>query len=106
MKPILSVTIHDCIVQTYKGSGAGGQHRNKTMSGVRIIHPPSGARAECCEERSQWQNKKTAWRRLANSAAFRVWVAKVTSGAKTEAELLAEIRAELNDPAKTVVEYE
>jgi peptide chain release factor 1 len=69
----MRVTIKDCDVQYYKGSGPGGQHRNKTETGVRIIHRPSGARAECCETLSQHENKRRAFVRMAQSPLFRLW---------------------------------
>lgn len=68
---ILSVTIHDCEVQTFRSGGKGGQNQNKRDTGVRIIHHPSGARGESREERSQLQNKKLAFRRMAESQRFR-----------------------------------
>jgi len=74
MKRILSVTIDDCEVQTFRSGGKGGQHQNKTDSGVRVIHHPSGARGESREERSQLQNKKAAFLRMANSVQFRIWL--------------------------------
>jgi protein subunit release factor B len=68
---ILSVTIHDCEVQTFRSGGKGGQNQNKRDTGVRIIHHPSGARGESREERSQLQNKRAAFRRMAESQRFR-----------------------------------
>ena len=56
----------DFVVTTYRGSGPGGQHRNKTDSCVRIQHPESGLVVSCCESRSQTINKNTAFRRLAS----------------------------------------
>lgn len=73
-KKILSVTIHDCEVQTFRAGGPGGQNQNKRDTGVRVIHPPSGARGESREERSQLQNKQTAFKRMANSPKFQLWV--------------------------------
>lgn len=54
----------DFIVQTFKSGGKGGQHQNKTESGVRIIDKSTGLSAECREERSQIQNKHRAFLRL------------------------------------------
>lgn len=63
----------DFIVQPFKGSGKGGQKRNKTMSCCRIIHPASGAVAECQDERSYEQNKKRAFVRLVAKPEFKNW---------------------------------
>lgn len=69
----LSKAKGDFVVQPFKGSGKGGQKRNKTMSCCRIIHPKSGAVSECQEERSYEQNKKRAFRRLIEGEAFQKW---------------------------------
>ncbi len=53
-----------CEVDRFRASGPGGQHRNKTDSGVRLRHRPSGLEAIAVESRSQHENRARALRRL------------------------------------------
>ena len=54
----------DIRVDTYRASGAGGQHINKTESAVRMTHLPTGIVAVCQDGRSQISNRKIAFERL------------------------------------------
>lgn len=73
-KLLFSVTKKDFIIEPFKGSGKGGQHRNKTMSCVRIKHPESGAEVIATENRDQRQNKKVAFERIVKHPKFQAWL--------------------------------
>jgi len=73
-KLLFSVTKKDLKIQTFRSGGKGGQHQNKTDSGIRIIHPESGAVGECREYRSQLMSKREAFKRMTNHLKFKIWI--------------------------------
>jgi peptide chain release factor 2 len=67
----IDIKREDVTRQTFCSGGPGGQHQNKTQSGVRLIHEPTGVVAECRNERSQHKNDDMAWKML-KAKLFRI----------------------------------
>lgn len=72
-KLLFSVTAKDCEWSYTKGTGAGGQKRNKTSSAVHCSHRPSGAHGYSEASRSQHENKRDAFVKMAESKEFQSW---------------------------------
>lgn len=85
--PDIEIKPEDLKIDTYRASGAGGQHVNKTDSAVRITHIPTGIVTACQTERSQVQNKESAMQMLYSKL--------VELQERQEMEKLAEIRGEI-----------
>lgn len=70
---LFSVTAKDCRWDTFRGTGKGGQKRNKTESAVRCTHIASGAVGQSDDSRSQHDNRRTAFKRMAETDVFKAW---------------------------------
>ena len=113
-KLLFRVTAKDCQWEYYRGSGKGGQKKQKTSSAVRCYHEPSGAKGQAQDTRSQRQNKQLAFRRMFETKRFQQWIklkAAQITGDIIEAKRYAEkeirssnIRVEVRENGKWILE--
>lgn len=73
-RPLFSITAKDCEWSYTRGSGNGGQKKNKTSSAVHCMHRPSGAHGYSEASRSQADNKQDAFQKMADSEKFKKWL--------------------------------
>jgi peptide chain release factor 2 len=111
--PVIDDTIEieindkDCRVDTFRASGAGGQHVNKTDSAIRITHIPTGIVVSCQAERSQHKNRATAWNMLRarlyeRELQIREAAAQALENTKTEIGWGRQIRSYVLQPYQMV----
>jgi protein subunit release factor B len=70
---LFSITANDCDWSYTRGTGKGGQKKNKTSSAVHCMHRPSGAHGYSEASRSQLDNKREAFRKMAETKEFQKW---------------------------------
>jgi len=114
-KLLFRLTASDFEFTYSKGTGPGGQKRNKTSSKVQCLHRPSGAVGISDETRSQHQNKRLAFEKMANSPQLKKWVriqaAKITGEEariqeKIEYEMKHNVKVEVKDEKGKWVEWD
>lgn len=114
-EPLFSLTAKDFEFTYSKGSGPGGQKRNKTSTKVQCLHRPSGAVGVSDETRSQHQNKRLAFEKMANSPELKKWArieaARVTGKLeqikeKVEYEMKYNTKIEIKDETGRWVEWQ
>src|ERR1700761_8461252 len=104
---VIDITPADVRTDTYRASGSGGQHVNKTDSAVRLTHVPTGIVVACQAGRSQHQNREEAWKMLRarlyeRELQIREEAAQAVADAKTEIGWGHQIRSYVLQPYQMV----
>lgn len=94
----------DFEVSYYVGPGHGGQKKQKTHSGVQIIHKETGAIGRCSESRSQAENKGKAFQNLLKTPKMKIWINKKLFEIREKESMEEQIEKKLNNPNN--VKYE
>ncbi len=84
----IEINDDDLRIDTYRSSGAGGQHVNKTSSAIRITHLPTGIVVQCQNERSQFQNKDKAMQML----KAKLYLLRQEENAAKESDIRGEVK--------------
>jgi protein subunit release factor B len=101
---LFSVTKKDLDITFFRGSGNGGQNRNKRDTACRIVHRASGAVATAQEHRTQLQNKRAAFLRLVETDRFKTWVRIQTGRATVKLSEMEAAVDEMMSPDNLLVE--
>ncbi len=106
----IDINDRDLRIDTYRSSGAGGQHVNKTDSAVRITHIPTGIVVQCQNERSQHRNKDVAMRILRarlyeRELSLREEKRRAEEGAKGESSFGSQIRSYVLQPYRLIKDH-
>ncbi len=102
----MRITIHDCKENTFSVSGSGGQRRDHTNTGVRLVHEPSGAVAEGRQSRKQSENRREAFLKLVNSKIFQNWYHKQLGLEPIEVEQVTSVIRTYNLVDKRVTDHQ
>ena len=101
---LFSVTKEDCRFDTFRAGGNGGQNSNKVSAGVRCVHIASGAVGEARDTRSQLINKRSAFKRMAETKEFQLWL-KLETARQLGKPSIDEIIDTAMDPKNFVIEF-